>query len=58
MSDWPKHADGRPKKVGEMTSEERRGVFVDAVAEVKANLETPHMRAQIASVLNERGGSA
>jgi len=38
---WPCHSDGRPKKMGEMTTQERRTQFKDAVAKVKALIETP-----------------
>lgn len=38
------HPGGRPKKMGEMTPEERREQFRDAVAIVKARIETPAMQ--------------
>ena len=38
---WPTHPDGRPKKMGEMTPEERRAQFRDAAATVKTKMEAP-----------------
>jgi hypothetical protein len=35
---WPKHADGRPMKMGEMTSEQRREQFKNAAVRVTAEL--------------------
>jgi hypothetical protein len=29
MSYWPKHADGKPKSIGEMSASERNAVMVD-----------------------------
>lgn len=37
--EWPKHADGMPKKMGEMTPEERRAQFEDAVSVAKGKVE-------------------
>ena len=38
---WPTHADGRPKKLGEMTSDERRAQFASATARIGAELAKP-----------------
>lgn len=38
---WPKHPDGQPKKLGEMTSDERRAQFVSASATIRAELAQP-----------------
>lgn len=51
---WPRHPDGRPKKMGEMTRAERRERFVEAVQEVKKTFEHPLMREKVAEIL--RGG--
>ena len=37
--DWPTHASGDPKRVGEMTSEERAVVIAHARLRLKAWLE-------------------
>jgi hypothetical protein len=44
---WPMHPDGRQKKMGEMTPEERKAQFKDAVQRVKTTMETPAMRQAI-----------
>lgn len=41
---WPTHPDGRPKKMGEMTPEERKAQFKDAAHRAKVTVETPAMR--------------
>lgn len=41
---WPTHPDGRPKKMGEMTPEERRAQFAAAATTVRAQLEQPAMQ--------------
>jgi hypothetical protein len=40
MSDWPKHADGRNKKVGEMTPEELREMADQLERQAKSLRET------------------
>ena len=44
---WPTHADGRPKKMGEMTQVERKEQFRDAVLQVKTTMEASAMRKAI-----------
>ena len=39
MAGWPKHSDGRPKKMGEMTHEERVAQWKDAVERLKPEIE-------------------
>lgn len=50
---WPKHPDGRPMKMGEMTTEQRRKLWREAAAKVKADFEQPEMQAQLARVMND-----
>lgn len=52
MSSWPKHQDGSPKKMGEMTPEEREACWTQAAQKVKAELERPEVQARLAAVLN------
>jgi hypothetical protein len=43
MSDnWPKHADGSNKSIGQMTPEERRAVFSAAGKRLQAEMEDPN----------------
>ncbi|MGD9670275.1 MAG: hypothetical protein AB7U75_14755 [Hyphomicrobiaceae bacterium] len=53
MSNWPKHEDGSNKKVGEMTREERRGVFKDACAKLQGQFADPRFQAGIERVLSD-----
>lgn len=41
MSDWPKHTDGRNKKIGEMTAEERHAVTKGAAQRLQAEFDDP-----------------
>lgn len=41
---WPKHEDGRLKKIGEMTQDEARGVFKASAQRIKAEIEHPAMQ--------------
>lgn len=55
--DWPKHSDGRPYRLGEMTPAQRRAAWVAAVEKTKAYFERPEVKAGIAAVCgsnNER----
>lgn len=52
MSDWPKHKDGRNKKIGEMTPEERRAVFKDAVLRVQKEFDDPRTQEKLKHVLD------
>lgn len=38
---WPKHEDGSPKNIGEMTSEEQLAVFTRAGKRLEAEFNTP-----------------
>lgn len=51
MSDWPKRPDGRNKKVGEMTPDERREVFAASAKRLAAEFQRPEVQAGIAAVL-------
>jgi hypothetical protein len=44
---WPLHADGRPKKIDEMTPDERKALFKDAAQRVNATMEATAMREAI-----------
>lgn len=48
---WPTHPDGRPKKMGEMTSEERRACWKAAAARTQEWFDRPEVKAGIAAVL-------
>jgi hypothetical protein len=48
---WPTHDDGRPKKMGEMTPDERKACWRDAALKVKAEMESPAMQAKLAAIL-------
>ena len=51
---WPKHPDGTPKKMGEMTQAEQRAQWVDACARLKVEFETPAIQAALAAALGEQ----
>lgn len=38
---WPMHTDGRPKKMGEMTLDERRAQIGSASATIRGELSQP-----------------
>lgn len=48
---WPTHEDGRRKKIGEMTQDERRAVTVAAASVVKAQIEHPVFQAELQRIL-------
>jgi hypothetical protein len=50
-STWPKHPDGRNKKMGEMTADERRAQWKGAADRAKAYFEQPVVKAGIAAVV-------
>jgi hypothetical protein len=52
MSDdtWPKHPDGRNKKMGEMTQDERRAQWKTAGARVMGNFQRPDVQAGFTAV--------
>lgn len=41
---WPKHPDGRNKRLGEMTREEQKQAIRPALETLKKELESPEMR--------------
>lgn len=47
VTEWPKHPDGRNKKLGEMTRDEQREAIKPALAALKKELESPEMRQAI-----------
>lgn len=51
MDTWPKHSDGRPKKMGEMTRDEQLRESRKAAARVKAEFEHPCVQEKIAAFL-------
>ncbi len=51
MKTWPKRPDGKSKRVGEMTAEERREIFRGAAARIKAEFADPLVQEKIAAVL-------
>lgn len=55
---WPKRADGSNKSVGEMTKDEARQVFRDAGKRLEAEFNRPAVKAQLARILRQGGGSA
>jgi len=48
---WPKHQDGRPKKMGEMTRDEQLRVSRKACDRLKAKLEHPRMQEEVGALL-------
>ena len=44
---WPRHADGRGKRFGEMTDEQKQAVMAGVTAKLKAELEHPAMAAAV-----------
>ena len=50
---WPKHADGRNKKIGEMTPDERRQVANDAGRKLQAEFDdhTSQFRRGVEAIL-------
>jgi hypothetical protein len=55
MTDWPKHPDGTPMKMGEMTPEQRRIQFREAVGRTKQWFERQEVRVGIAAVIASEG---
>ncbi len=51
MGDWPKHPDGTPKKMGEMTREEQREQFEAAGARLQREFQQPAVKAALAKIL-------
>lgn len=46
---WPRHSDGRRKKMGEMTSQEMHQALRPVLANLKEELESPEFRAAVES---------
>ncbi len=42
MSNWPKHADGRNKKFGELTPVEQRAAASSAAVKLQAEADDPN----------------
>lgn len=53
MANWPTHPDGTNKRVGDMTPEERKRVFAEAAARVKADFERPEVQRRMAELLDD-----
>jgi hypothetical protein len=51
MNNWPKHADGSPKKFGELTSAEKREQMRAAGQRVQRQFERPAVKAALAKIL-------
>jgi hypothetical protein len=49
---WPRHSDGHPKKMGEMTTAERKAVTAEAVATLKTEFENPARQKALSDALN------
>jgi hypothetical protein len=50
---WPKHPDGRNKKMGELTAGEQKEVFRRACLKLKAEFEHPLVQEKIAAILRD-----
>ena len=46
-TNWPKHSDGRNKKMGEMTREESKLALAGPLAQLKKELESPQFLAAL-----------
>jgi hypothetical protein len=49
---WPKHPDGRNKKMGEMTRDEQMAQWRRAAERFKQQVETPEAQAAFARVMS------
>jgi hypothetical protein len=54
MDKWPKHPDGRNKKIGEMTSDEARQVTKDACGRLMEEFANPLVREKIQAILEDK----
>lgn len=52
MTTWPKHPDGRPKKLGEMTRTEQDAQIKDSCTRLQREFNDPMVKEKIAAVLN------
>jgi hypothetical protein len=53
MTNWPKHTDGRNKKIDEMTREESRAVTKDACERLQVWFDRPEVKAAHERVIND-----
>ena len=49
---WPKHPDGRNKRMGEMTKDERRAQWQAAGQRLQAEFNDPGVKARLAAALS------
>lgn len=52
MSNWPKHADGSPMMLGEMSPAQRREMIKAAAKKAGIFFERPDVQEQVASMLD------
>ena len=52
MAEWPKHPDGRPMKMGEMTREQAREQTKLACKRLEAEFANPLVQEKIAAILD------
>jgi hypothetical protein len=53
MSEWPKHPDGRPMKMGEMTPEQRREQAAIACKRLEAAFKHPRVQESLSRILSD-----
>lgn len=53
MSAWPTHPDGRNKRLGEMTKDQRRAVITAACKKIQGELSDPEIQQRIEQILSE-----
>lgn len=58
MNAWPKHPDGRPKTMGEMTPAEQKEQIKLAVRQLQRELDSPEFKKAIEEVLQETRSKA
>ena len=51
MTDWPKHPDGRPKKMGEMSADEQRRQVEASCRRIQREFDRPGRQAALATWL-------
>jgi hypothetical protein len=49
---WPTHENGRPKKMGELTPEEKSAQITSAASTVRAEFEHPAMQQAVSEFLD------
>ncbi len=52
MAEWPKHPDGRPMKMGEMTREQAIEQTRIACKRLQAEFEQPAVKEKLAAILD------